>query len=223
MAESLEKAGILAIIRLPDGGAALDVGHALADGGVRALEVSLTTPGALKAIERLRSVLPQEVAVGAGTVIKMEEAESVAEAGASFGVTPVLRPVTVRALKEHGLAVICGAMTPTEILDAHDSGADLVKVFPARSVGGPGYVREVLAPLPHVALVPTGGVGIEDVEAYVRAGAAMLGVGSSLVDPNTIERKDWKELRRRASRFVDAWRAASAVPPASPCPEDNKV
>ena len=211
MNSTLEQAGIIAIIRLPEAGRIVEAGEALVAGGIRALEVSLTTPDAPETIRSLRATLPEHVSVGAGTLITPGDVKVVAAAGASFGVTPVVRPATIRKLKEKGLAAICGASTPTEILTAHEAGADAVKVFPARSIGGPAYIREVRSPLPQISLVPTGGVSLENVEGYVRAGASLLGVGSSLVDPALVEAEDWDTLNKRATAFMNAWQEATTV------------
>jgi 2-dehydro-3-deoxyphosphogluconate aldolase/(4S)-4-hydroxy-2-oxoglutarate aldolase len=191
---------VIAIIRLPSADGVVRAGELLAGAGVTAVEVTLTTPGALSALPALRAALPASCLVGAGSVRTAEQSIAAARAGAQFLVTPTFRPSVIAAT---GLPVVCGALTPTEIEAAQEAGAALVKVFPA-SAFGPGYLREVLAPMPELRLVPTGGVTPESVAAYAKAGAAAVGVGSALVDANVVARGDWAEVQRRAERFTEA-------------------
>ncbi|MEV0267970.1 bifunctional 4-hydroxy-2-oxoglutarate aldolase/2-dehydro-3-deoxy-phosphogluconate aldolase [Hamadaea sp. NPDC050747] len=197
---------VIAIIRLPSAEGAVRVGRILADAGLPAVEITLTTPGALSAIGELRAAVAGACLVGAGSVRTPEQAISAREAGAEFLVTPTVRPAVLAAAE---VPVVCGALTPTEIETAADCGAALVKVFPA-SAFGPGYLRELLAPMPELQLAPTGGVTPESVADYAAAGAVAVGVGSALVDARLVAAEDWTTLRSRADRFMSA--AASAWP-----------
>ncbi|NUT18726.1 MAG: bifunctional 4-hydroxy-2-oxoglutarate aldolase/2-dehydro-3-deoxy-phosphogluconate aldolase [Hamadaea sp.] len=197
---------VIAIIRLPSAEGAARVGEILADAGLPAVEVTLTTPGALSAIRELRAAVSGACLVGAGSVRTAEQAVSAHEAGAQFLVTPTVRPAVLSATD---LPVVCGALTPTEIETAALAGAALVKVFPA-SAFGPGYVRELLAPMPELRLAPTGGITADSVAAYAAAGAVAVGVGSALVDPRLVAAGDWGALRSRAAGFLAA--ATSAFP-----------
>ncbi|NUO55800.1 MAG: bifunctional 4-hydroxy-2-oxoglutarate aldolase/2-dehydro-3-deoxy-phosphogluconate aldolase [Hamadaea sp.] len=197
---------VIAIIRLPSADGAVRVGEILADAGLSAVEITLTTPGALSAISELRAAVAGRCLVGAGSVRTPEQAISAREAGAEFLVTPTVRPAVLAATE---LPVVCGALTPTEIETAADCGAALVKVFPA-SAFGPGYLRELLAPMPELRLAPTGGVTPESVADYAAAGAVAVGVGSALVDARLVAAGAWDVLRDRAARFMSA--AASAWP-----------
>ncbi|WP_253763107.1 bifunctional 4-hydroxy-2-oxoglutarate aldolase/2-dehydro-3-deoxy-phosphogluconate aldolase [Hamadaea flava] len=197
---------MIAIIRLPSAEGAVRVGEILAGAGLSAVEITLTTPGALSAISELRAAVAGSCLVGAGSVRTPEQAMSAREAGAEFLVTPTVRPAVLAATE---LPVVCGALTPTEIETAADCGAALVKVFPA-SAFGPGYLRELLAPMPELRLAPTGGVTPESVAEYAAAGAVAVGVGSALVDARLVAAGAWDVLRDRAARFMSA--AASAWP-----------
>jgi len=202
---------VIAIIRLPSAEGAVRAGEILAGAGLAAVEVTLTTPGALSAVSELRAALPASCLVGAGSVRTAEQAASARDAGAQFLVTPTVRPAVLAATD---LPVVCGALTPTEIETAALAGAALVKVFPADRFG-PGYVRDVLAPMPELRLAPTGGVTADSVASYAAAGAVAVGVGSALVDPALVAAADWASLQQRASRFMAA-AAEAAWPPPSP-------
>lgn len=191
---------VIAIIRLPSAEGVVRAGELLAGAGLSAVEVTLTTPGALSALPALRAALPATCLVGAGSVRTAEQSVAATQAGAQFLVTPTMRPEVIAAAE---LPVVCGALTPTEIEAAQVAGAALVKVFPA-SAFGPGYLREILAPMPELRLVPTGGITPDSVGTYAQAGAAAVGVGSALVDAKLVMNGDWDELRRRADRFVQA-------------------
>jgi 2-dehydro-3-deoxyphosphogluconate aldolase/(4S)-4-hydroxy-2-oxoglutarate aldolase len=171
---------IIAVVRLDDYSRAVDVARALAAGGVNVLEFTLTGQGALEAITATRNALGDAVCVGVGTVLKSEDAEAAIEAGAEFAVTPTLRPQVVATCMKQQILVLCGGQTPTELLEAHEAGAEMVKVFPAR-LGGPKFIKDVLAPLPFLKLVPTGGVGPENAREFLEAGAVAVGIGGNLV------------------------------------------
>lgn len=199
----LEAAGVVAVIRLADGAALRAVAEALAAGGVRALEVTMTVPGAIASIEELARTLPAEFLVGAGTVLDAETARHVIDAGARFVVSPVFRPAVLEAVHRRDAAALPGCFTPTEILDAWDNGADIVKVFPATALG-PGFFSDVRGPLPQVRLMPTGGVTRENAGDWIRAGAVAIGVGTALVDRTAVAEKRFDAITANARHFVDA-------------------
>ena len=201
--------GVFAVIRLDDLSAALPLAEALAAGGVRGVEFTLTNRDALGAVERVRARLRERAAVGIGTVTDADAAREAAAAGAQFLVTPALVPAVAEAAAAAGVPLMMGALTPTEIAAASRFGAELVKVFPAR-LGGPAYFEDVLVPLPHLRLVPSGGVDLENAPSYVKAGAAGVAVGGSLVNEDLIRRQAWDDLTALAHRFVDAVAAARA-------------
>src|SRR6266699_2936120 len=168
---AIEDIGVVAIIRMHDPGALRSVVDALAEGGVRALEVTMSVPHAIELIAELAPTLPGDVLLGAGTLVDADTTKRAVDAGAQFIVSPVFRPEVIAAAHQRNVPVMPGCFTATEILNAWDAGADIVKVFPATSVG-PGYLKDIHGPLPHVKLMPTGGVSIDNVGDWLRAGAA---------------------------------------------------
>lgn len=202
-------AGVVAVIRLKDPATLRAVVDAISEGGVRALEVTMTVPGAVELIRQLASALPGDVLLGAGTVLDRETARAVIDAGARFVVSPVFRPAVIEACHERGVAALPGCFSPTEILNAWDAGADIVKVFPATALG-PAFFKDVRGPLPHVRLMPTGGVTLDNAGEWIRAGAVAVGVGTALLDAQAIEAGDYHVLRANAERIVANVRAARA-------------
>ncbi|MFB6091118.1 MAG: bifunctional 4-hydroxy-2-oxoglutarate aldolase/2-dehydro-3-deoxy-phosphogluconate aldolase [Halobellus sp.] len=202
--ERIRETGIVGILRGVPEAKTIDVVEALAAGGVDAVEVTADTDGALETIARLRDVFDRsEVLVGAGTVLDGETAVAALRAGAEFVVTPSFDPEVVEACNRYGAVVAPGVMTPTEALDAYEAGADLLKIFPASTLG-PGHVRSIRGPLDQLPLVPTGGVGLDNVGDFIEAGAAGVGVGSSLVDADAVAAEDYAALRGRAESFREA-------------------
>jgi 2-dehydro-3-deoxyphosphogluconate aldolase/(4S)-4-hydroxy-2-oxoglutarate aldolase len=199
----IEALGALAVVRLPRADGLPRVAEALRAGGVRAIEVTMTVPGALEAVERLAREGDPELWIGVGSVLDGETARRAVEAGARFVVSPVLEPAVVAEAHRHGAAALPGAFTPTEILRAHQAGADLVKVFPSDALG-PAFLKGVLAPMPFLRLVPTGGVTPENAGAWIRAGAAAVGLGAALVDPELVDAGDFAAITQRATRTLEA-------------------
>ena len=199
--KAVEAMGVVAIIRLKDAGKLRRVIDALAKGGVRALELTMTIPGAVDLIREITPTLPNGFLVGAGTVTDADTARAVIDAGAQFVVGPVLRPDVIRACHERDIAAIPGCFSPTEILTAHEAGADIVKVFPATMLG-PQFIRDVRAPLPQLKLMPTGGVTLDNAGDWVRAGAVAVGVGSALVDVKAIDAGRFDVVTANARRVV---------------------
>jgi 2-dehydro-3-deoxyphosphogluconate aldolase/(4S)-4-hydroxy-2-oxoglutarate aldolase len=193
---------VVAVLRGQDPDRVVQAGVALHDAGVTCLEVTFTTPRATEAIGRLRELLPESAALGAGTVLDSSQAREAIAAGATFLVSPAPCPDVVEAGVAAGVPVLPGAFTPGEVLAAWRSGASAVKVFPAAS-GGPGHVRDLRAPLPDIPLIPTGGIGIDDAAVYLSAGAIAVGLGSSLTGKlDGAETED--VLRERARALLAA-------------------
>lgn len=205
--ELIETTGVVAVIRLDDAAALRDTCDALAAGGVRALEVTMTVPGAVGLIERLSSSMPPAFAIGAGTVVDADTARRVIEAGARFVVGPVFRPAVIEVARLHDVAVMPGCFTPTEILGAWEAGADIVKVFPATALG-PGYFKDLHGPLPQIRQMPTGGVTRDNAGEWIRAGAVAIGVGTALVDKAAIKAGQFDRIAANAEHFVGAVRRA---------------
>jgi 2-dehydro-3-deoxyphosphogluconate aldolase/(4S)-4-hydroxy-2-oxoglutarate aldolase len=200
---AIERTRIVAIVRLADYARALEVARALIAGGIPVIEFTLTGRGAVEAIARTRAELGASALIGAGTVLKTSEVEAVAAAGAQFVVTPVLSQPVIAACHSHQVPIICGALTPTEIQTAYEAGAEMIKVFPARLVG-PQYLRDILAPLPHLRLVPTGGISVRNAADYLKAGAVAVGMGGNLVSEQAVAASDWERITQQARECVNA-------------------
>ena len=205
----IEQLGIVAVIRLRDPAKLRAVVDAIMAGGVQALEVTMTVPGAVELIRGLAPTLPEGFLLGAGTVIDAPTAHAVIDAGAQFVISPVFRRAVIDACHARGVPAAPGCFTPTEILEAHDAGADIVKVFPATTLG-PQYIKDVRAPLPQVRLMPTGGVTPDNAGDWIRAGAVAVAAGSSLLDSAAIESGRYEVITANARRFVDNVSAARA-------------
>lgn len=203
----IEATGVVAVIRLTDASQLRAVAEALLEGGVRALEVTMTVPRAVPLIEDLASTLPKDVLVGAGTILDADTARQVILAGARFVVGPVFRREVIDACHRYDVAVMPGCFSPTEILSAWEAGADIVKVFPATALG-PGYFKDVRGPLPHVRLMPTGGVTKENAGEWIRAGAVAIGVGTALVDKKAVAERRYDVITAAARHFIEAVRQA---------------
>ncbi len=192
--------GVVAIIRSAEPIDILQTGLALVEGGIRYVEVTLNTPNALDGIEALRESLGERAQVGAGTILRPADVLRAISAGSQFIVTPTLQPDSVEVCRKEGVPVLCGAMTPTEIQHAHNTGADYVKLFPAGTLGL-DYIKNVLGPLPMVKIVPTGGVTLENMTQFLKLCPA-VGVGSNLVDLKLVHHADWNGLSSLAKQYV---------------------
>jgi 2-dehydro-3-deoxyphosphogluconate aldolase / (4S)-4-hydroxy-2-oxoglutarate aldolase len=199
--------GIIAIVRTQQAAQVAPLFEALLAGGVRAIEITMTTPNALAAIREARDKIGQRALIGVGTVLDAETCCAAIAAGAEFVVTPICRTELVAVAHAAGCAIMLGAYTPTEAQLAHEAGADFIKIFPADTLG-PGYIKALRAPLPHLRIVPTGGMDVQNVAELLEAGCAALGVGSALVSAKILQAADWPELTRRAAAFVSAARQA---------------
>lgn len=201
--EMLGRQRIIAVIRLDNYTQAVPIARALVAGGITVIEWTRTGAGVEQAIGATRAALGETVQVGVGTVLQPAEAESAIAAGAQFVVTPTVRPQIVARCKEQGIPVLCGALTPTEALSAYETGADMVKIFPARAFG-PQHIRDLLAPLPMLRLVPTGGIDAESARAYLDAGAVAVGIGGNLVTSRAVATGDWAQITAAAAACVRA-------------------
>ena len=178
----------------------MDAVKALKKGGIECIEVTMTTPGALKTLEEVRSKI-DDVLFGAGTVLDPETARQAILSGAQFIVTPSLNLEVIRLSHRYDIPIIPGAFTPTEILSAWENGAECVKVFPASNVG-PDYIKAIKGPFPQIKICPTGGISLENMKAFLKAGASCLGVGGKLVDASLIKNQQWDELTSIAKEYV---------------------
>ncbi len=199
--EAIARLGVVAVIRMRDARKLRAVVDALAEGGVRAIEVTMTVPDAVALIRELSAGLPDGFLLGAGTVLDAATARRVIEAGARFVVSPVFRPSMIDACHERDVPAAPGCFSPTEILAAHEAGADIVKVFPATALG-PTYIKDVRAPLPQLRLMPTGGVSLDNAGEWIKAGAVAVGVGSALLDAKAIESGRMDVITVNARRIV---------------------
>ena len=194
--------GIVAVIRAPDGSQLVEVARALADGGVSVVEITMSVPNALDVLRQVRKELGDRLLLGAGTVLDPETARAVFLAGAEFIVAPTLNLDVIRLCQRYDKLVMPGAYTPTEILTAWEAGADIVKVFPAETVG-PAFFKAMRGPLPQIRLMPTGGVDLNTAAAFLQAGACCLGIGSQLVDPKLVAERNFTRLRDLARQYVN--------------------
>jgi 2-dehydro-3-deoxyphosphogluconate aldolase/(4S)-4-hydroxy-2-oxoglutarate aldolase len=183
----IERVGLIPVLRARNAGQAHAVVQAMIAGGVTVVEVTMTVPGAVDLLRELKLEYGEKLLLGSGTVSTAAEAEATIEAGAEFVVSPSLHPEVIATTRALGKVSIPGALTPTEIVTAWRAGADYVKVFPCSAVGGASYLRSLLAPYPHLKLIPTGGVTLQSAESFIRAGARALGVGSDLVNLAAID------------------------------------
>ncbi|PSO43815.1 2-dehydro-3-deoxyphosphogluconate aldolase [Candidatus Saccharibacteria bacterium SW_7_54_9] len=198
--ERLTENGAVAVLRTDTLTVLPPVANALLNGGITAIEVTMTTPDALSSIEAVREAVGEDSIVGVGSVTDPKTTQDAIQAGAEFVVSPIFKSSIIDAAHALDVPAIPGGFTPTEVQRAHEAEADLVKVFPA-STGGPSHVRALKAPLPHLDLMPTGGISIEDAGEWLRAGAELVGMGSALLDGLTLRRDDYSQITRNARRL----------------------
>ncbi len=199
--------GIVAIIRAPSGEQLVEVSQALLDGGIDVIEVTFTVPGVLDIISQVRDAIGDRILLGAGTVLDAATARAAMLAGAEFIVTPAVRPDVIEVCQRYDKLVMCGAFTPTEILHAWELGSDIVKVFPA-DVGGANYLKAIHGPFPQIKLLPTGGVNLDTLPSFVKAGACAVGLGSALVEKEALQNGDMDRIRTLAAAYVDKMKSA---------------
>jgi len=199
--------GLIAVVRTNNAGQVPLVAEALLAGGIIAVEVTMTVPNALEAIRQCVARFGNEAVVGVGTILNAEQTRAAIAAGAEFVVSPITRAEIVAAAHAADRPVMLGAYTPTEAQAAHEAGADFIKLFPADKLG-PAYVKALRAPLPHLRIVPTGGVDLQTAPEFLKAGCVALGVGSSLLSAEILRNNNWPELTRLAKVFVEAARSS---------------
>jgi 2-dehydro-3-deoxyphosphogluconate aldolase / (4S)-4-hydroxy-2-oxoglutarate aldolase len=209
--EWLKRTGIIPVVRAESPEQAKRAINAVKAGGIDVIEVTMTVPNAVQLIRDLTETYANEVLIGAGTVLDPETAIECIEAGAKFVVSPALNEDTIALCRSREVAVLPGALTPTEVVRAWRAGADAVKVFPAGSVGGAGYLKSLKAPLPQIELVPTGGVSLSTAADFIKAGAMALGVGADLVDLKALRDNRDDVLTERARHYLSIVREARAA------------
>lgn len=198
---------VVALIRADSAESLLDCARALQAGGLGAIELTMTTPGAIEMVATVSRALP-EALIGLGTVLDADTARRGVAAGAKFIVTPAVRPAVIAACRELDVPILSGALTPTEACNAWDAGADVIKIFPAEFFG-PAYIKSLKAPFPKMEFLPTGGVTPQTVGDFLKAGAFATAAGSALVAPAALKARDWPAITARAREFVAAANAGS--------------
>ena len=200
--------GVVPIIRTASSDTALQAARAVHRGGIHLLEVTMTVPGALSVLETLADEFGDDLLLGAGSVLDPETARAAMLAGARFIVTPGLNVKTVEICKRYSIAALPGALTPTEVITAWETGADMVKIFPVDNMGGPKYIKALKAPLPQIDLVPTGGVDLENLADFLKAGASAVAVGSSLMKKAALKEGRYELIEEAAKEFLRVATAA---------------
>jgi 2-dehydro-3-deoxyphosphogluconate aldolase/(4S)-4-hydroxy-2-oxoglutarate aldolase len=201
---AITDAGLVPVVRTSTAEQALQSVEAIYRGGIRAAEITMTVPGAVRALEKLADRFGDKILLGAGTVLDAETARICMLAGAEFLVCPSLRPATIEIAKRYSKVVCPGALTPTEVLTAWEAGADAVKIFPCGNVGGAKYIKALKGPFPQIEMIPTGGVNLETVGEFLKAGACAVGVGGELVDAKCMKEGRYDVIEERARQFVAA-------------------
>lgn len=194
--------GIVPVVRTTSAESAIKAIEAIYRGGVRSAEITMTVPGAIKALEKIADQFGDKIMLGAGTVLDPETARVCMLAGAQFFVTPSLNVATIEIAKRYSKVVCPGALTPTEVVTAWQAGADVVKIFPANAVGGPKYIKALKGPLPHIEMVPTGGVNLETAGEFLKAGACAVAVGGELVDAKLIRENRYDRIEELAREYL---------------------
>lgn len=199
--------GVVAIIRADSSEQLLDASRALIEGGVSGIEITMTTPNALKVLADVRREFGDRVLPGMGTVLDVKTAQAALKAGAEFIVTPVLKPEVIACCNEAGVPVFAGSYTPTEAQTAYELGADFIKIFPADGLG-PKYISAMRGPLPHLQIVPTGGIDVTTAGEFIKAGCVAVAAGSTLVSKQILKDRDWTKLSEMAALFLAAVKVA---------------
>ena len=199
---TIARIGLVPVVRAPSADEAMRVVDAIREGGVNVLEITMTVPGALGVMEQVARRLGGEVVLGAGTVLDPETARACILSGAQFVVSPALNPATIEVCRRYSIAIIPGALTPTEVVSAWTAGADVVKVFPCGALGGASYIKSLKAPLPHIEMIPTGGVSVKTAADFIKAGSLALGVGADLVDTRAIREGNARAVTEKAREYV---------------------
>lgn len=203
--------GIVPIVRVPTAEQAVNAVDAIRRGGMRVAEITMTVPGAVRVLESLVGRFGDSMILGSGTVLDPETARTCLLAGAQFLVTPSLNPATIAMAKRYSKPIFAGALTPTEVLTAWEAGSDAVKIFPVSNLGGPKYIKALKGPLPQIEMVPTGGVNLENIGEYFKAGARIVAVGSELVDSATVKQNRFEVIEARTAEYAAAVKAAQGA------------
>jgi len=206
--KKIERIGVVPVIRSESPDNVIRAVEALVEGGIPVAEITMTVPDAVKVTRRCAAHFGDRITLGVGSVTHADMCAEVIDAGCVFVVTPVFVPAVIDACNRRGVCVVAGALTPTEIFMAWEAGADVIKVFPAKVMGGAAYLRMVHEPLPHIPLMPTGGVTIETLADYFRAGVKFVGAGGDLVSKETIDTGKTRSITDRARQYIAAIRAA---------------
>ncbi|HVT95318.1 MAG TPA: bifunctional 4-hydroxy-2-oxoglutarate aldolase/2-dehydro-3-deoxy-phosphogluconate aldolase [Bryobacteraceae bacterium] len=207
---AIREIGLVPVVRTESAESAIRSIEALHRAGLRVAEITMTVPGAVRALEKVADQFGDQVLLGAGTVLDAETARICMLAGAEFIVTPSLKVATIEMAQRYSKVIVPGALTPTEVLTAWDAGADAVKVFPAGSLGGAKYIAALRGPFPQIEMIPTGGVNLQTAGEFLKAGACAVGVGKDLVDGETIRTGKYEVFEDRARKFIAAVKAARA-------------
>ncbi len=203
--------GIVPVVRTASAEQAIQAVEAIYEGGIRAAEITMTVPGAVRALEKIADRFGGRIMLGAGTVLDPETARICMLAGAEFFVTPALKPATIEMVKRYSKVICPGALTPTEVLTAWEAGADVVKVFPCGNVGGAKYIKALKGPFPQIQMIPTGGVNLETTADFLKAGACAVAVGGELVDVKLLKEGRYDELTARARQYLEVIAKARAA------------
>ena len=198
----MTEVGIVPVVRTASAESAVKAVEAIYRGGVRAAEITMTVPGAIRALEKVADQFGDKIVLGAGTVLDPETARACMLAGAEFFVTPSLKVATIQMAKRYSKVICPGALTPTEVLAAWDAGADIVKIFPCGNVGGPKYIKALKGPFPHIEMIPTGGVNLETAGEFLKAGACAVAVGGELVDAKSIKEGRYDAIEEKARQYL---------------------
>jgi 2-dehydro-3-deoxyphosphogluconate aldolase/(4S)-4-hydroxy-2-oxoglutarate aldolase len=208
--QKISELGVVAVIRLQDAAKLSRVVEAIRLGGVKAIEITMTVPNAVAMIRSLAASIPSDVLLGAGTVTDPGTAEEVINAGAQFVVSPILNLDMIKTCNASDIAMMPGCYTPTEIFSAWNAGADVIKIFPATSLG-PKFLKDIAGPFPHIKMMPTGGVTIDNVGEWIAAGAIAVGIGGDLLDKKAIDQENYAILTERALRLSSNFKTASEI------------
>jgi 2-dehydro-3-deoxyphosphogluconate aldolase/(4S)-4-hydroxy-2-oxoglutarate aldolase len=200
--KKVAEVGLVPVVRAESADDAMAVVDAIREGGVPVLEITMTVPGAIGLMEQMARRFGKDVVLGAGTVLDPETARACILSGAAFVVSPALNRGTIEICRRYSVAVLPGALTPTEVLTAWEAGADVVKVFPCGALGGASYIKSLKAPLPHIAMIPTGGVSVKTAADFIKAGSMALGVGADLVDTKAIREGNARAVTEKAREYV---------------------
>jgi 2-dehydro-3-deoxyphosphogluconate aldolase/(4S)-4-hydroxy-2-oxoglutarate aldolase len=196
--------GIVPVVRTDSAEGAIQAIEAVYRGGIRAAEITMTVPGAIRALEKLADEFGDRIVLGAGTVLDPETARACILAGAEFLVSPSLNVATIEIARRYSKIIMPGALSPTEVLAAWQAGGDIIKIFPCSAVGGAKYIKALRAPFPQIEMIPTGGVTLETAGDFLKAGACAVAVGAELIDSAHIHKGRFDVFEERARRFLDA-------------------